>query len=214
MKRIFLLAVIGIAILIAVPVITRNKYMADNEKYLKEAQIKIREFETEKEAERLREAYMTLENVYLAQEYNPQIRARLRSDCLSLWLTLLQILDQNLDPKFNPDDVPQNIVQPPPLPDGTVLRPGADPAKIADPQARAEYEKAIAENRAKADNYRLQTELRRLDEQIPPRAEEFIKNSYTSADADQEELKRVVNEIIQKPERKAELSKLLKSSQP
>ncbi|MEP6901790.1 MAG: hypothetical protein ABJA66_08575 [Actinomycetota bacterium] len=196
--------------LIAIPFLTKNKPMTENEKYLKEAQTRVKEFETEMEAERLREASMALENVNLAQEYDSKTRSRLRKDCLYLWLTLLQLLDQHIDPKFNADDLPTNLVQPPSLSNGVVLRPGADPAKIDDPKLRAEYEKAIAENRAKAENYRLQTQLRRLNESIPPKAEEFIRNSYSSAASDQEELKTAIEKIITKPERKEDLSKLLK----
>jgi hypothetical protein len=184
--------------------------MTENEKCLKEAQKRVKEFETELEPERLREAYMSLENVVLAQENDVKIRTRLRDDCLTLWLEMIQILDKHLDPKFDPDDIPDNLVQPPPTSKGVVFPPGADPALIDDPKAREQYEKAVAANNAKINNYRLQTQLGRLNEQIPPRAEEFINSSYTSSETDQEELKNAIEKIIQKPERKVELSKLLK----
>ena len=216
MKGLILMAIIGLVGLAASAALIRNEPMTKNEKYLKEARTKINEFKEELEPERLNEASMALENINLTEEYDLQIRTRLRRDCLYEWLTLDQILDQHLDPKFNPSDVPQKNIQPPSS-NGTVLSPGVDPAKISDPQARANYEKAIADNRAKAESYRLQTQLRRLNESIPPKAEEFIRNSYTSAtsaEVDQEELKKAINEIIQKPERKAELSKHLKTAQP
>ena len=213
MKQSILLAMLGIAIFVATPFLLRNKYMTENEKYLKEAQKQIKEFEATLEAERLNEASMALENVNLTQEYDSKIRVRLRSDCLSSWLNLIQIVDQHLDPQFNSDDVPTKLVQPPPLSNGIVLRPGANPALIDDPKLRTEYEKAIADNRAKAENYRLQTQLRRLNESIPPRAEEFIRNSYSSAANDQEELKTAIEKIIENPERKTNLSKLIESPQ-
>lgn len=214
MKRAVYLAVIGVTILIAASLVLRNKSMTENEKYLKDAQKKVKEFETEAEPERLREAYMALENVVLEQEYDAKIRGRLRHECLQLWLKMVQILDARLDPNFDPEDVPDNLVQPPPTSKGVVYPPGADPAVIDDPAARKEYEKAVAENNAKINNYRMQTYLGRLKDQIPPRAEEFIKNSYTSADADREELKAEIDAIIEKPERKAELLKLIKSARP
>ena len=78
---------------------------------------------------------------------------------------------------------------------------------------KEDYEKAIAENNAKINNYRMQTLLGRLNDQIPPRAEEFIENSYTSAAADREELKSGIDAFIEKPERKMEFSKLIKPAQ-
>jgi hypothetical protein len=188
--------------------------MTENEKFLKEAQSKIKAFESERESERLRESAMALENINLTKEYNPTIRKKLRAESLKLWLTLLQILDENLQSDFNPEDTPELIVQPPPNSDGTVRRPGTDPAKIDDPKTREEYEKAIVKNREKQENHRLQTQLLRLNERIPLRAEEFINSSYNSSATDQEELKSAIEKIIQKPERKAELLKSLKSSQP
>lgn len=175
--------------------------MTENQKYLKEAHTHTKEFETQLEPELLRSAYMALENVILAQENDPKLRAQLRMDCLFLWLYLLQLLDRFLDPGFNPNDVPEKLVQPPPIPGGVVLRPGADPALIDDPKARAEYEKAIAANRAKAEQYRLQINLRRLDEQITLRAEAFIRNSYTFAPSDREEVKTAILTTIKNPQR-------------
>jgi len=188
--------------------------MTENQKYLKETRERIKGFEKELEPERLREAYMALENVSLAKEHVPKTRAQLRTDTLSLWLGLLQILDHHLDPDFNPEDGPEELVQPPPTSGGVVLRPGADPALIDDPTARAEYEKAIAANRAKANNYRLQIHLGRLNERITPRAEEFIRNSYTTAPDDQEELKTAIEKTIEDPRRKARLLELLTPPQP
>ncbi len=183
----------------------------ENEKYLKEAQTRVKEFEKESEPERLREAYMALENVVLEQEYDARIRNRLRGECLTLWLEMVAILDRRLDPEFNPEDLPENLVQPPTT-KGVVYPPGADPALIADPKARAEYEKAVAANNAKINNYRLQTHLKRLNDQIPQRAAEFIENSYTESADDQKELKAAIDRIIENPARHADFSKLLKSS--
>lgn len=186
----------------------------ENEKYLKEAQTRVKEFEKESEPERLREAYMALENVVLEQEYDAKIRSRLRRECLTLWLEMVGILDRRIDPKFDPEDVPENLVQPPPTSKGVVYPPGADPALIDDPKAREEYEKAVAANNAKINNYRLQTHLKRLNEQIPPRAADFIENSYTASADDQKEVKAAIDRLIENQVRHAEFSKLLKSSKP
>ncbi len=188
--------------------------MTENERYIKEAREKIGAFETETEAERLNEASRALENVVLEQEYDARIRNRLRSECLTLWLEMVAILDRRLDSEFNPEDLPNKLVQPPLNSDGTLYPPGADPALIDDPKARAEYEKAVAANNAKINNYRLQTHLKRLNDQIPQRAAEFIENSYTESADDQKELKAAIDAKIENPARKADLMKLLTTQKP
>lgn len=214
-KQALFLVVTGMVVLITFSLLTRtNKSMTENEKYIKEAKKLVKEFETESEPERLREAYMSLENVVLEQEYDAKVRRRLRRECLTLWLEMVRILDQRLDPNFDPEDVPENLVQPPPTSKGVVYPPGADPALIDDPKAREEYEKAVAANNAKIKNYRLQTQLTRLNEQIPPRAKEFIENSYTASDDDQKELKEAIDQKLENPGRHAEFQKLLKKTQP
>jgi len=181
--------------------------MMENQKYLREAHTYTKEFETQLEPSLLRLAYMALENVILAQESDLKLRAQLRVDCLYLWLYLLQLLDRFLDPGFNPNDVPEKLIQPPPTTEGVVYPPGANPALIDDPQARAEYEEAIAANRAKAEQYRLQINLRRLDEQITPRAEAFIRNSYTFTPSDRQEVKTAILQKIKNPQRQERLLK-------
>jgi len=132
-----------------------------------------------------------------------------RRDGLALWLRLLHTLDQNLDPAFDPADVPATKVQPPPIPGGGVPPPGADPATIPDPKARAEYQKAVAANRAKAENYRLQNLLRQMDERIAPRAEGFIRTAFAPDAADRAEVAAAVGAVVKNAARKAKLLKLV-----
>ena len=146
--------------------------MRDNEKYLKEAQAQMSEFEAYLDPERLRDACMALDNVILAKE-DAATRSPLRRNSLLLWLKLLNLLDGYLDPKFNVDDVPVSAVQPPPTSTGISFPPGVDPALIDDPKARAAYKEAIAANLAKMAAYRLQAGLHRMNERIPPRVEAF-----------------------------------------
>ena len=204
------LASLELAVLAGCAVPMSAKTMTENERYLKEAQTLAHEFEEQLEPERLRDAGMTLANVVLADEHDLKTRTQLRAKSLRLWLHLLDLLDRSLDPNFDPSDVPEKLVQPPPSPDGEVLRPGADPARIADPQARGEYEKAIAANRAKNKNYRIQLQLHRLNEQLTAQAETFIRNSYSSAIGDQKELSAAIDEVVKHPARKTQLAKLLK----
>ncbi|MDD5033745.1 MAG: hypothetical protein PHE55_03225 [Methylococcaceae bacterium] len=186
---------------------TMARSKTDNEKSLVETQTHIKEFEAEMEPERLREAYQALENVILLQESDPKSRAQLRTTTLSLWLRLIQLLERFSDPRFDVKDVPVLGVQPPPTPGGVVYPPGADPALIEDPVARAEYEKAITTNRAKTEQYRLQVHLHRLDEPITQRAEAFIRDAYTFTPSDREEAKAAILKTIKNPQRQAGLLK-------
>jgi hypothetical protein len=204
------LASMELAVLAGCAVPMSAKTMTENERYLKEAQRFAHEFEEQLEPERLRDAGMTLANVLLAEEHDLKPRAQVRAKALRLWLHLLDLVDRFLDPNFDSSDVPEKLVQPPPSPDGEVLRPGADPARIADPQTRALYEKAIAANRAKTKSYRLQLQLQRLNEQLTPQAERFIRNSYSSAIPDQKDLSAAIDEVTKHSARKAQLAKLLK----
>jgi len=188
--------------------------MTQNEQYLNEAQARAKEFETEREPARLREAYMALQNVVIIREHDPKARALLRRKSLEMWLGLVEILDRFLDPNFDPKDVPEMTVQPPPGRDGVALPPGADPAKIDDPRARADYDKAIAANRANAERYRLQSDLRRVNERVTQLADAFIRSSYTSTKRDQEELRATIDKTIKNPTRKAELQRLLSPEKP
>lgn len=188
--------------------------MTGNQKQLKEVAARAKAFETEREPERLREAFLALDDVVLAQEADPEERALLRAAVLGWWLQLLQTLDEHLDPAFDPKDKPQVLVEPPPTSSGAVLRPGADPALIDDPAARAAYEKAIAENRKKAERYRMNVHLGRLNQQVTPRSEVFIRSAYTKSVADQAEVRAAVEKTIENPARKAALLAVLASPKP
>jgi hypothetical protein len=209
MRRTALLIISLLAILILILTPKVEKPMTENQKYLKEARAYAEEFEDNLEPEMLKQSYLALENVILLEEDDPKMRSQLRADSLYLWLQLIQLLDRFLDPDFDPDDVPEGTVQPPPTSEGIVYPPGADPALIDDTKARAEYEKAIAANNAKTVNYTFQTKLRRLNERITPRAEEFIRDSYTPTPVDQKELKTAIDEVIEDPRRKESLLRLL-----
>lgn len=134
-------------------------------------------------------------------------RKALRADCLKLWLHLLALLDQRLDQRFDPEDTPDLQVQPPDTADGTSYPPGADPALIEDPVARAAYQQAIRDNQVKIDRYGQQVRLHRLSERIEPRAESFIRHSYTFAPSDREEARAAILATIKSPRRQAILLK-------
>jgi len=186
-----------------------EKDLTQNQIFLQEAQAKTSAFEYELEAQRLREASLCLERISLAREVMPEDRAIMRKAVLIGWLKILALLDKHLDPDFDPEDVPATTVQPPRTAKGVQYPPGAAPALIDDPKLRAEYEKAIAAERAKADHYRLQTHLRRINERTPPRADAFIIKNYTRSPLDEAQWKGVVDKLIENPARKEHLLKLL-----
>jgi hypothetical protein len=198
-------------LIVACAATAKAKSMTQNQRYLHEAQQRASEYETEKDPERLREASVALDNVIVGQEQDPDLQAQVRRDCLSLWLHLIQLLDLTLDRNFDPKQVPNKLVQPPPTNGGVVYPPGADPALIDDPRARAEYEREILANRKKIQDYRIQVHLARLKDRIPEQAAAFIRANYSSAEPDQEELKKAIKETITDPDRKKELKNLLLS---
>jgi hypothetical protein len=200
------LALSALAVVIVVNTLGTAQPMENHSKLLKEALAHAKQFEATSDAEQLRQAYQTLENVSLPQEPG-QARNALRVDCLSLWLQLLALLDDRLDPQFDQNDTPDLKVQPPETSNGTLHPPGADPALIDDPIARAAYEKAIRDNNAKIAAYTLQVQLHRLNERVASRAKAFIRNAYTFAPSDREEVKAHVIKIIKLQARQAELLK-------
>ena len=188
----------------------RTKSMTENYKYLHEAQTAANGFEEKRAPELLRQAYSALANVSLSAEKDFPDRIQLRKTVLHRWLCLLAQLDRHLDPNFNPEDMPQLVVAPP-ITKGDVLhRPGVNPVKIKEPQARAQYEAAIAANQTKSVNYNLQTDLRRIDERINHRIKIFIMDSYAATIDDQREINLAIESDIQSPQRKAQLLKLSK----
>jgi hypothetical protein len=182
--------------------------MTDNNQYLLEAEALEKKFQAEMEPERLREAFGALENVRLELAVDPAARARLRAATLYSWLRLLRTLDHHLDPGFDLKALPEVHVEPPPISDGGIRLPSINPALIDDPKARAEYQQAIADNRARADRYSLQVHLRQLDERITPHVEAFIRGAYTQSTIDLQELRAAI-EGVDVPHRRAELMKLL-----
>lgn len=199
-------AISALAVIMAINNFGAASPMNNNSKHLEEAKAYAKRFEETLEAEQLREAYLTLENINVALEAN-NTRNALRADCLHMWLQLLALLDQQLDPQFDLEETPDLQVQPPDTADGTSYPPGADPALIEDPVARAGYVHAIRDNQAKIAKYGLQVRLHRLNERITSRAEAFIRNFYSFAPSDREEVKAQVLKMIKNPSRQAELLK-------
>lgn len=179
-----------------------------HEQSLKEAQGFLAEFEKTLEVDRLEEAESALTNVRLDAE-PPEERPAVRAATLALWLDLLVTLDKHLDPAFNPEDVPPKSIEPPAVPGGVQLRPGAPPSAVADPVAREAYEKALAAHRERVASYRVQVYLHRMEESLPESALAFVKRAYRKNDADRAELRAALESKKVNPGRKAALEKIL-----
>lgn len=200
---------IFLTVIAASAITVRCDPMTDNDKRLEKASELIKAFAKEKEPERLREAAIELENVDLRRIFKAKERIKLRSKVMDLWLTIIQTVDKNLDPAFDPNEVLPMKISPPPLKDGTQLPPGADPKLIDDPQARQEYEKAVKENRAKQENYLIQSQLTELNETLSAKFETFIRRDYGETDSDKKEVRDAVEGSIKNEERKQKLLRML-----
>jgi hypothetical protein len=185
----------------------KRKKMSD---LIPRAAAQLAEFDKDKDAEKLQEAANLLVSVDLSAEREGLKRLTLRRQTLQLWLEILAAIDKNLDPAFDPNDRPSVSVEPPPGPAGQ-YPPGVDPSLIADPAARKQYEEAIRKNDDKAARYRVQARLRRVDSNVMPMAERFIRLSYTTVVGDQRQLKEMVDKTITNSQR---ASKLLRAAAP
>jgi len=193
---------------IAGPVSARySKMFTENEKRLKRAEELIGSYSSEREPESLREASIELENVDLRKVHDRSVRIKQREQCLDLWLRLVQTIETNLDPTFDPTDVRPLNVAPPPLKNGTKLWPGADPALIDDPKAREEYEKAIKENREKQEKALIQPQLQELDPQVMQKTAKFVRNNYP--DEERAGAKATIEKTIENEARRSRLYKLI-----
>lgn len=207
-------AILGLAIAVACAgqATARKTYLDKviNGKHMSEttarAAAKLAEFEQKKEPLCLQEAADLLEGIDLAKEADAMKRLVLRRETLETWLALVALIDKNLDPNFNAQDLPSTGVAPPRV-GNTAYPPGADPKLIADPQARQQYEAALKKNKEHAEQYRIQTWLKRFDQSLSPKVERFVRMSYTTVPGDQREVSETVKKLIKNPQRASTLTR-------
>jgi hypothetical protein len=149
----------------------------------------------------LREAGEKLEGVDLLEIKAPDQRQEARLQTLVTWMVILARVDAAKDPNFDPDDMPVTKVMPPPKSGEPGYMPGVDPNQIRDPEQRAEYLRAIQENRNKMDRGRLQLSVQALDIEVTEGASRFIKRFYTMAPVDRQELLRTLDQSGIGPQR-------------
>lgn len=166
------------------------------------------EFHTQRDPDLLEAAADQLQVLAVSQEPNLERRRALRHDVLEQWLTLFATIDSVVDPSFDPNDLPMVNTSPPPV-GGVRYPPGVSPSVIVDPVARQEYERRIAENHRKIESYYLQTKLRRLDEQLQPRLDDFVRATYAADDTDRRELEAAIYSVISNPHRAEQLRRIM-----
>ncbi len=109
------------------------------------------------------------------------ISAEEREQISHFWLQIWQRTEKELDPDFNPEDVPEINIAPPAE---TGLPAGVDPSEIEDPELRRIYENDLRKNNEKTQYYNEQWKLRSLHEQYRPNLVHFFSKTYLPTDAE------------------------------
>jgi hypothetical protein len=146
-----------------------------------------------------------LDLVLAAQRALPAGDAAARNGVISSWLRFFALLDQIIDPQWDPQKLPVKGAAPPAT-HGAVYPSGeVDPATIPDPVERAEYERALAASKEYERWYDAQFQLRRIDE----RALRFVERL---AIEDRQEFDRLVAATSSSEARKQTLMALAPES--
>ena len=152
---------------------------------------RLEEFEKTKQVELLMAAKRVMERVShpAAERGGNPVQARQQQT--KWWLKFFSIIEKNLDPKFDPNDVPSR---------GSMIGlPNMDPFQ------RAEYEAARERNEEKSKYFRLQLYLRRLDDSCNFTIKYYSSFCYTPSAADQKELSELISQSGLSEERKKKL---------
>jgi len=130
--------------------------------------------------------YQALDMVEGAERDAPAADAGAGEPVIAHRLRFLAALDRNIDPHWDPKNLPVHGV---PLPsEHRVVFPSGevDPATIPDPVQRAEYVKALKANRDYASHYDVQFQLRRIDERATRDLQRLIAEKYAGSERRQQ----------------------------
>jgi hypothetical protein len=117
----------------------------------------------------------------------------LRRQKARFWLEAWHRMSQATDSRFDFNDRPLLNVAPPP---STGLPAGVSPANIKNPQLRAEYEHALAQNQAKIQRYNEQAWLQLNARRVYKEAEHYLVGAYAQPPSDLPELQKLLSEYI------------------
>lgn len=94
---------------------------------------------------------------------NNSEKSTVLKDVLDLSMQLLNQISIVFDSDFNAEDKPLMNICPP---GDTIASSGTDPKSIKDSNIRMQYEKMLADNKIKSENYIFQTKLRDINVQL------------------------------------------------
>jgi hypothetical protein len=117
----------------------------------------------------------------------------LRQQKAELWLAARRRVAVSVDPAFDFDDRPFINV---PTPTGSHTPAGSSPQSIKDPKLRAEYERAVAKNSAKAQRFNDQYWLKRSASDFYKNVERYLVNAYSRPPADFDQLERLLSQYV------------------
>jgi hypothetical protein len=117
----------------------------------------------------------------------------LRREKARLWLETWRLLSETQDPNFDFQDVPTINVAPPP---GAGVPAGGSPSDIKDPRLRAEYEGAIALNRAKIKRFNEQHFVRMTADKFYEHAQRYLVNAYSRTPSNPMELGKLLSVYV------------------
>lgn len=123
-------------------------------------------------------------------------------DKLAAWLAIFDILDSELAADFNPAEVPQMTVAPPPE---SGLPAGVAPDSIKDPAMRKKYKEALSSNGIKNQRYRYQYALLQEAERAEAEVEDYITSVWLAEPALSTSLQRRLDAAKLLPQRRAKL---------
>lgn len=128
-----------------------------------------------------------------------------RKQALAQRLRFFAVLDRNIDPMWNPEDKPVKGAAPP-LSHGAIYGSGeVDPATIADPVVRTEYERALQASKDYEKRYDVQFQLRRINERAMRFVERFLAERYSESQTDRQELEELLSAAPINDSRKKQL---------
>jgi hypothetical protein len=117
----------------------------------------------------------------------------LRRQKSELWLAAQRRVENSVDPTFDFADLPQlNVVAPP----GAGVPNGISPSAVKDPKLRADYERSISENSAKARKYNDQYWLKQNAPDLYVNVERYLVTAYSRPPSDAAELERLLARYV------------------
>jgi hypothetical protein len=122
------------------------------------------------------------------------------------WFHAWQRLENAIDEDWDPNDIPVENVD---LPEGVPGIPGMPPEMIKDPKLRAEYEKAIENNREKTKTRNEQLKLRSIKNRYYGTIEKYLTSTYSIPPYDNAELQKLLNSGVKNKKTKEKFLKAI-----